>query len=172
MMIRAASVEAIKDASMKVDRALNGGAIALGAEVQIENIPGYLPSPTQSSPTLWRCMRDNALEIFGESDIVIGTDDPSPVKVPHGAVSDINDVANIVPKGSFRVGGAKGIGHSRNYSIEDKYNAYVNPTKLYIGIIFDLLWDGAKLAKKIISEYKPQVSKAGYMDYWKEILEK
>jgi amidohydrolase len=172
MMIRAASVEAIKDASMKVDRALNGGAIALGAEVHIENIPGYLPSPTQSSPTLWRCMRDNALEIIGESGIVIGTNDPSPVKVPHGAVSDINDIANIIPKGSFRVGGAIGIGHSRNYSIEDKFNAYVNPTKLYVGIIFDLLWDGAMLARKIINEYKPQVSKAGYMDYWKDILEK
>jgi amidohydrolase len=170
MMIRAASVEAIKDASMKVDRALKGGAMALGAEAVIENIPGYLPSPTQGSPTLWRCMRDNALELFGPSEIVIGSDEPTPVRVPHGAVSDINDVASVMPKASFNVGGAVGVGHSRNYRIEDEYNAYVNPTKLYVGMIFDLLWDGAKLAKNIINEYKPPVTKEGYLDYWKDIL--
>ena len=171
MMIRAASVEAIKDASLKVDRALRGGAMALGAEVDIETIPGYLPSPTLGSPGLFRVMRDNALDIFSEEDIVIGTANPSPVRVPHGAVSDINDVANIMPKASFGVGGAVGVGHSRTYVIEDGYNAFVNPVKLYAACIVDLLWDGAKLAMNIIEEYEPQVSKEGYMDYWKEILE-
>ena len=38
-------------------------------------------------------------------------------------------------------------------------------------MIVDLLWDGAKLAKEIISEYQPQVTKEGYMDHWKDILE-
>ncbi len=171
MMIRAGSVKAIKNASMKVDRALRGGAMALGAEVFIENIPGYLPGPEQSSPALWRCMRDNALEILDASEVVIGTDDPSPIRVPHGAVSDINDIANIMPKASFRVGGAVGIGHSRNYRIEDKYNAYVNPTKLYASMIIDLLWDGAKLAKEVISEYRPLVARERYLDHWKDILE-
>jgi len=52
MIIRAASVEAVKDASMKVDRALRGGAMALGAEVAIENITGCLPSPVEGSPAL------------------------------------------------------------------------------------------------------------------------
>ena len=145
--------------------------MALGAEVVIENIPGYLPSPLQSSPALWRCMRDNALEVFNPSEVMIGTDDPSPIRVPHGAVSDINDVANIMPKASFRVGGAVGVGHSRSYHIEDKYNAYVNPVKLYVGMIVDLLWDGAKLAKEVVDEYQPQVTKEGYMDHWKDILE-
>ncbi len=145
--------------------------MALGAEAVIENIPGYLPSPTQGSPALWRCMRDNAVETFDASEIIIGSDDPSPIKVPHGSVSDINDVANIMPKASFRVGAAVGVGHSRSYFIEDKYSAYVNPTKLYVGMIFDLLWDGAELARQVIDEYQPQVTKEGYMDHWKDILE-
>jgi amidohydrolase len=171
MMIRAASVEAIKDTSMKVDRALQGGAMALGAEVFINNIPGYLPSPVKGSDTLWRNIRDNAVEIFDNSDIIIGTDIPSPIRTPHGAVSDLNDVANIMPRASFGVGGAVGIGHSRSYSIVDKYAAYVMPVKLYAGMISDLLWDGAKLAKVVIEEYEPQVEKSRYMDYWKDILE-
>jgi metal-dependent amidase/aminoacylase/carboxypeptidase family protein len=171
MMIRAASVEAIKDASMKVDRALRGGAMALGAKVEISNIPGYLPSQIQGSDALWRSMRDNAYELFKEEDIVVGTADPSPIRTPHGAVSDINDVANIMPKASFGVGGATGVGHSRSYSIVDKYTAYVMPVKLYSGMIFDLLWDGAGLAREVMDEYEPQVERSGYMGYWKAILE-
>jgi amidohydrolase len=171
MMIRAASVEAIKDASMKVDRALRGGAMALGAEVEISNIPGYLPSQIQGSDALWRSMRDNAFELFNEEDIVVGTANPSPIRTPHGAVSDINDVANIMPKASFGVGGATGVGHSRSYSIVDKYTAHVMPVKLYAGMIFDLLWDGAGLARKVMDEYEPQVERSGYMKYWKDILE-
>ncbi len=171
MMIRAASVEAIKDASMKVDRALRGGAMALGAEVEISNIPGYLPSQIQGSDALWRNMRDNAFKLFKEEDIVVGTANPSPIRTPHGAVSDINDVANIMPKASFGVGGATGVGHSRNYYVVDKYVAYVMPVKLYTGMIFDLLWDGAKLARQVIDEYEPQVERSGYMKYWKDILE-
>jgi hypothetical protein len=116
-------------------------------------------------------MRDNALEVFDASMVGISSADPSPIRVPHGAVSDINDVANIMPKTSFRVGGAVGVGHSRNYFIEDKYNAYVNPVKLYVCMIVDLLWDDAKLAKEVIGEYQPQVARERYMDHWKEILE-
>jgi amidohydrolase len=171
MMIRAASVDAIKDASMKVDRALRGGAMSLGAEVVIDNIPGYLPSPFNGSDSLWRNMRDNAQELFKPEDVVIGAASPSPIRTPHGAVSDINDVANIMPKASFGVGGAIGVGHSRSYEIVDKYAAHVMPTKLYCSMVFDLLWDGAKLARQVIDEYEPLVQKSGYMDYWKDILE-
>ena len=171
MMIRAASVDAIKDASMKVDRALKGGAMALGAEVEIDNIPGYLPSPKQGSDALWRNMRDNVAEIFDEENTLMGVVNPSPIRTPHGAVSDINDVASIMPKASFGVGGAIGVGHSRSYSIVDPYAAYVMPAKLYAGMVLDLLWDGAKLARQVIDEYEPEVQKSGYMDYWKDILE-
>jgi len=47
----------------------------------------------------------------------------------------------------------------------------VNPSKLYVGMIIDPLWDGAKLAREVIDEYRPQVSKEGYIDHWKDILE-
>ena len=39
----AARCEAIVDANMKVDRCLRAGAMAMGAEVEINTIPGYLP---------------------------------------------------------------------------------------------------------------------------------
>src|SRR5881227_3085962 len=41
--VRGKSVEAILDANRKVDRALRAGALALGATVEIETLPGYMP---------------------------------------------------------------------------------------------------------------------------------
>ena len=41
--VRGASFEAIKDASMKVDRAVTGAAYAVGAKSEVKNFKGYLP---------------------------------------------------------------------------------------------------------------------------------
>ena len=43
MYIRARTLDAIKDVDAKVDRALRGGALAIGAGVEIINTGGYLP---------------------------------------------------------------------------------------------------------------------------------
>ena len=40
--VRGYSIEAIKDASFKIDRALRAGADAVGATCEIYNLPGYL----------------------------------------------------------------------------------------------------------------------------------
>src|SRR5499433_464246 len=41
--VRGKNVEAILEANVRVDRALKAGALALGAQVEIETLPGYLP---------------------------------------------------------------------------------------------------------------------------------
>src|SRR5499433_1235405 len=41
--VRGKTMEAILDANVKVNRALRAGALALGAQVEIETLPGYLP---------------------------------------------------------------------------------------------------------------------------------
>ena len=50
--VRGKTVEAILDANRKVDRALRAGALALGAQVEIETLPGYLP--LLATTTGWR----------------------------------------------------------------------------------------------------------------------
>ena len=42
MYVRGKSIQAIADADRKVDRALRAGALALGAKVEIETLPGYM----------------------------------------------------------------------------------------------------------------------------------
>src|SRR5258708_25967296 len=44
--VRGGSRDAIIDANMKVDRCLPAGAMAMGAEAEINTIPGYLPQRT------------------------------------------------------------------------------------------------------------------------------
>ena len=51
MFVRAKSVDAIKDANDKVDRALRAAAMAVGAEVEIETVPGYLPRVRETALT-------------------------------------------------------------------------------------------------------------------------
>src|SRR5207247_8806057 len=41
--VRGKTIEGIRDASAKVDRALKAGALALGARVEIDTWPGHLP---------------------------------------------------------------------------------------------------------------------------------
>src|SRR5205809_521633 len=41
--VRGRTVDAILDAQKKVDRAFKAGALALGAKVEIETLPGYMP---------------------------------------------------------------------------------------------------------------------------------
>jgi metal-dependent amidase/aminoacylase/carboxypeptidase family protein len=139
LMVRGATVEAIKDACMKVDRAMKAGAMAVGAEVEIENIPGYLPTPRYGTPELARVLKVNAIDIVGKENVV---------------------------SGMWRSPG----GHSREYVMTDKYNAYIAPCKIYAGALIDLLWDGGKVAQKVLDEYEPVVAKDKYMDYWHDIL--
>ena len=170
MMIRGATVEAMKDAGMKVDRALKAGAMAVGAEVEIITIPGYLPSPGEKPAKLYGILYENAVALLGEEQVGRGRRQEGYVRVPMGVVADSADVASIVPHGSIGVSGAEGRGHSREYRIVDPYNAFVVPAKIYAMAIIDLLADGAGTAKEIIAEYNPVVAKEDYMTYWKDIL--
>ncbi len=55
--VRAASTDGLLDANRKVDRALQAGAMALGAQLRIENMPGYLP--IHNDPQLSALLRAN-----------------------------------------------------------------------------------------------------------------
>ncbi len=170
MMVRAATVEAIREASAKVDRALEAGAMAIGAEVEIEDIPGYLPSAPTGSPSLASALNENWTALVGEDAIARGSSEPRPVRVPSGGVSDGNDVANIMPVGSMVVNAGRGRLHGRDFETADKELAYVVPAKAYAMTIVDLLYDGAKLAREVIASFEPAVPKDGYTNYWRDIL--
>ena len=61
--VRGKTMQAILDANVKVDRALRAGALALGAKVEIETLPGYMPMTCD--PIMARHFRDTVTGLFG-----------------------------------------------------------------------------------------------------------
>src|SRR5439155_797625 len=61
--VRGRTVDAILNAQKKVDRAFKAGALALGAKVEIETLPGYMPMACD--PGMARHYEANAAKLVG-----------------------------------------------------------------------------------------------------------
>jgi len=156
--VRGRSIEAIKDASFKIDRALRAGADAMGAECKIFNLPGYLFSV--ESPELKSLVEGNIVELVGEERLG---------KSPSGFTTEANDVSNIIPTVHAMVGGSEGIGHSSNYEIADKETAYIVAAKMLAMSAVDLLANGAEKAIEIKKNFKAPLTKETYLQLLEDL---
>src|SRR5207245_16159 len=128
--VRGRTLDGIRDANAKVDRALRAGALALGATVEIETLPGYLP--LRSDPTLMRVFKDNADTLFGAGVCR---------ETGHRAGStDMGDLSQVIPVLHPYMGGARGTGHGADYEVVDPHLAYVMPARALAAMVVDLLW--------------------------------
>jgi len=161
--VRGKSMDSIIDASEKVNRALQAGAMAVGAEVEITEIPGYLPRA--NNEPMDDLMKNN-LEILVGANAVEFSD-------RHGTgSSDIGDVMHVIPAIHPYIGGVAGAGHSKHYEIVDEETAYVLGAKAMAMTVIDLLVDKAEVAKEIIDSFKPVYNKESYLKMWEEFFNK
>jgi len=160
--VRGRTNEAILDANAKVDRALRAGAMAVGARVEIETLPGFMP--LLSNQGLKRLFRDNCLHLFGDNDFV---------ETLHETWStDMGDVSHIMPAIQPSIGGAGGGHHSSDWYIRDKKLAYTAPAKVLALSAVDLLWGEGEMAKQILAEHQPAMSKAEYLQFLDNVFQK
>jgi amidohydrolase len=153
--VRGRTVEAIVDADRKVDRALKAGALALGATVEIETLPGYMPMTCDARMTA--LFRQNAARLVGEEHFrMIGHRTGS---------TDMGDLSQVMPVLHPYIGGAQGSGHGADYRIVDKPLAYVAPAKALAAMAVDLLWDGAGGAKEVLRAAKPPMTREQYLAF-------
>ncbi len=151
--VRGASVEAIVDANRKVDRALRAGALAVGGQVEITTIPGYLP--LDQDDMMNEMYRANAVSLVGESGMGVRS---------HGTGStDMGDVSQLMPAIHPYVGGATGLGHGNNYVVQDYGLAVVTAAKALADTVVDLLAEGAEGAGKVLANHKPAMTKDEYL---------
>lgn len=150
--VRGRSIEAIKDASFKIDRALRAGADAMGATCDIYNLPGYLFSV--EAPALKSLVEDNLAELVGPENVA---------KSPSGFTTEANDVSNLIPTVHAMIGGSVGIGHSSNYEIADKNLAYIVSAKMLAMTVVDLLADGAEKLIDIRKNFQAPLTKESYL---------
>ncbi|MGH7277788.1 MAG: amidohydrolase [Candidatus Rokuibacteriota bacterium] len=153
--VRGKTVEAILGANAKVDRALRAGALALGARVEIETLPGYLP--LQCDPAMAKLFEDNAATIVGREHYR---------QVGHRTGStDMGDLSQVMPVLHPYMGGARGTGHAADYEIVDKPLAYLGPAKALASMVVDLLADGAAGAREVMKSAKPPMTREGYLAF-------
>ena len=146
--VRGKTVEAIASAERKVDRALNAGALALGAQVETRTLPGYLP--LNNHPDFGRLFGDNVDRMFGQGSVNYGG---------HRAGStDMGDVSHILPTVHPYMGGMSGTGHSADWKVIDEQLAYVAPGIAMAMTTIDLLANGAEAAGKIVDDFQPRLS--------------
>lgn len=156
-LVRAGNVAAIEDANRKVDRAFIGAAKALGAGVEIETLPGYLPCIEQPA---------NAEVLEAARQAAPGKEVKTVSPGFHVASStDVGDLMHIMPVLSFNTGGVAGGAHTDKFRVTDEDEAYILTAKIFALSVYKLLKDRAKAAKKVVEEYAPNYTKAEYLDY-------
>ena len=144
------------DANLKVNRALIAGAMAVGANIEIKEIPGYLPI----------LKHDSLEEILQKNLLYIGIKDEEIIKGGDFTGSfDFGDVSHLMPTLHPMFGGVSGALHTRNYKIVDEEFAYLAPAKAMALTIVDLLFDDAKCAKDILKDFKPVMTKEEYLKF-------
>jgi amidohydrolase len=151
--VRGATYEAIADAAAKVDRALHAGALAVGASVEIQTLPGYLPLIV--NPALAELFKRNALALVGEDGWAEGG--------PITASTDAGDLSHVMPMLHPGHGGCRGTNHAADFEISDARVAYVQPATAIAHTIVDLLSDDAAEARRILSAYRPPMTRERYL---------
>ena len=144
--VRGATLEAIAAAAKKVDRALGGGAYAMGAKVVIQDIPGYMPLHEDGN------LRDIAFECLAK----MGIEDTEYQDHLGTGSTDMGDLSAVMPVLQPYVGGAQGQLHSKDFCIADEDQAYLTGGQLLAAMAATLLQDGAVRAKTVIDHYAPK----------------
>ena len=153
--VRGRTLEAIMDANGKVDRAIKAGAMAVGASVNIQTIPGYLPLTQDKSMS----------EVFEANSVdLVGKDNVGHVSHRTGS-TDMGDISHLMPAIHPYVGGASGLGHGADYVVEDYSLAVVTAAKALAATAVDLLADGADRAGNIISGHRPEMTGDEYLKF-------
>jgi amidohydrolase len=151
--VRGKTVAAIADAAAKVDRSLRAGALALGAEVEITTLPGYMPQAMD--PSLVALTYRNAAAVVGEANMG---------RPRHSTGStDVGDLGLIMPEAHPRAGGVRGTIHGADYVTVDHRLAAVNPAKFMAMTVIDLLHDGAREARRVKAEAGPKLTRDEYL---------
>ena len=142
--VRGATLEAIKETNVKVNRALAASAAAIGANVVLKDRPGY--TPLENEPQLYELTCQVVKECFGEDFLV---------KRPRSTgCTDMGDVSAVMPTVQPYASGSSGTGHGSDYYITDPETAVVVSAQYQVLMAEALLSDGAAKAKDVMANAK------------------
>ena len=160
--VRGKSMEAIKRENAKINRAIAGAALAIGARVELHDRPGYAPG--QFDANFMKLMEKACGDMVGRKKVSFS------YSAWGSGSTDMSDLACVMPSAWFNVnGGFTGSGHRIDYRIVDPYRLCVDSAKAQVLVIDALLKDSAAAAKDIVAKFKPRYP--SIKDYLKAIDE-
>jgi len=158
--VRARTSRAMLDAAAKVDRSLKGAALAMGCDVEIDTVPGFLP--LRNDPGLADLFRTNAARLFSPD----GYRD-----YPHsGGSTDAGDLSHIMPVLHPVMTGARGAVHGPDWHIDDLEAGYVAPAKTLAMMAIDLLCGDAEVARRVLRSSPPPLTRQAYLEQQKALF--
>ncbi|MGH7091905.1 MAG: amidohydrolase, partial [Stellaceae bacterium] len=153
--VRGGSLAAITDANAKVDRCLRAAAMAIGCEVEIHTIPGYLPQ--RNEPRMGELFGANVATLFGPGAFAQGGH--------RTGSTDMGDIAHMIPVIHPYVVAAEGKAHGADWRINDPQHGYLTPAKLLAMTAIDLLHGDAAAARAVLADFQPAMTKAAYLEF-------
>ena len=155
--VRGKSFDAIARENKKVNRALTGAALSLGAQIEIVDTPGYAPHVNDTG--MIRLCHDAAVMAMP------GTEFPVSETFSSGS-TDMGDLSCIMPIVHPYAGGAVGTSHGNDYRIADPEAACVQNAKWQLCMLKLLLEKNAERAKAILADFTPLfASKEAYLSF-------
>lgn len=143
--VRGKTIEEICQVNKKVNRALAASAAAMGGNVHLEDMPGYMPEIEDPG----------MMEIAGRvMSKFLDTVYVYPDQCVTGC-TDMGDVSCVMPAVQFHIPGASGQSHGTDYRIADPETAAVTAAKVLLTMLAELLEEGAVQAKKILAAHVP-----------------
>ena len=155
--VRGRSFEAIASANRRVNRALVGAALSLGAQIEIEDTAGY--SPMENDDGMRSVAEDAFRLLFPKEPLYVNE------SVSSGS-TDMGDLSQLFPTVHPWSGGAVGAGHGADYRIASAERATVMTAKWQVGALKLLLENGAARGREIVANFTPKfVSKEALFAY-------
>ncbi len=156
--VRAGNLKALKETNDKINRCIEGAAIAVGGRAVVSDMPGQMP--LMADLNLARCFEENALAFYQKEEIL-----PC---LKSTASFDMGDLSLFMPVLHGITSGIEGGLHSPDYRIVSQDDAYITPIKIMACTLIDLLADGAARAENVKQQFRPVMTKEEYLDYLKE----
>ena len=161
--VRSSSFEGMVEANKKVNRAFTGAALSLGAGISINDFPGYAP-------------------LVNDKELINVAIEAAALAIPDkkftylegigSGSTDMGDLSAVMPVVHPYAGGRVGTGHGADNFVANPVDACTGSAKLQMGMLYLLLGDGAKRAKKVVENYKPLFeSKQAYLDFMDSLVD-
>ncbi len=152
--VRGKTLAAIEYENKKVNRAIIGAAISMGAKIEINDQPGY--HPLNNDATLIEVTREAMEYVMGKDRVIVD-------RIFGTGSSDMGDLSAVMPVIHPYMPGAIGNSHGSDYYIKNPQTACVGSAKVQLIMLSLLLSDNANRANSVIdNKVVPFASKEEY----------